>query len=339
MYGTGAGVWTSTDIQAATTNGQGVTWTFLDKGLEETVPLYLMPSISGAFLGAIGDLGGMRNTNLDAYSTTGEYSNPIDSNTNGIDFAESNTNFVVRVGNSGTAASDVAYSTDNGQTWTPCATAPAGYTTDNEMGSVAVAADGSRFVVSPFNGYGSAAYTTSRCASWTASTGLPSGALLASDRVTAGTFYATSGGTLYVSTDGGATFATANTFSGTGAPRTVFGQAGEVWVAANGGSLYRFTDSGGTSTTVTSLVDAYGVGFGMAATGQTHPAVYAIGTVAGQYGFFRCDDGVGTSWTRINDDAHQYGSLQNNYIAGDEAVYGRVYLTTSGRGYIYADVP
>lgn len=66
---------------------------------------------------------------------------------------------------------------------------------------------------------------------------------------------------------------------------------------------------------------------------------FSIGTVAGQYGFFRSDDGVGTAWTRINDDAHQYGWLQGNYIAGDEGVYGRVYLTTSGRGYVYGDVP
>jgi hypothetical protein len=338
MYGTGAGVWSSTNIQAATgANGQGVTWTFLDKGLEETVPNYLMPTIKGAFLGTIGDLGGMRNTNLDAYSTSGEYSNPVDNDTSGIDFAETNPNFVVRVGHSGTAAADVAYSNDNGVTWTPCTTAAPGYTTSGQMVSVAVAADGSRFVVSP--GSGSAAYTTTHGTSWTPSTGLPSGAMLASDRVTANTFYATAGSTLYVSTDGGANFTEANTFTGKGAPRTVFGQAGEVWVAARGGSLYRFTASGATRTVVSNVAPAYGVGFGMAAPGQTHPAVYAIGTVNGQYGFFRSDDGAGTTWTRINDNAHQYGSLQGDYMAGDEGVYGRVYLTTGGRGYIYGDVP
>ena len=338
MYGTGAGIWTSTSIQAGTgTSGQGVTWTFLDQGLEETVPIYLMPSIKGAFLGAVGDLGGMRNTDLDTYSSTGQYTNPTFTNTNGIDFAETNPNFVVRVGNSGVAATDVAFSTDNGQTWTPCASAPPGYTQDDQMQSVAVAADASRFVVSPANGHGTAAYTTTHGTSWTSSTGLPGGALLASDRVDAQTFYATSGGTLYVSTDGGATFTTANTFSGTGAPRAVFGQAGEVWVAANGGNLYRFTASGATRTQIMTASSAYGVGFGMAATGQTHPAVFLIGTVGGQYGFFRSDDGAGATFTRMNDDSHQYGWLQGSYIAGDENVFGRTYLTTGGRGYIYGD--
>jgi hypothetical protein len=339
MYGTGAGVWTSTNIGSATgANGQGVTWSFLDKGLEETVPTSLMPTVDGAFLGAIGDLGGMRNASLDLYSTTGEYANPLDSRTSGIDFAASNPNFVVRVGSSGQIASDVAYSNDNGQTWKPCATAATGYTTANEMGSVAVAADGSAFVVAPARNFGVPARTTNNGASWTAVTGLPTGAVVASDRVMASTFYATAQGMLYVSIDGGATFASANTFTGNGAPRPVFGQAGEVWVASTGG-FYQFTDFGATKTTVTTATKANGVGFGMAAPGMSHPAVFIIGTVAGQYGFFRSDDGAGATWTRFNDTAHQFGALQGNFIAGDKNVYGRAYLTTGGRGFVYYDMP
>ena len=133
-----------------------------------------------------------------------------------------------------------------------------------------------------------------------------------------GTFYATSGSTLYASTNGGASFSAVNTFSGSGAPRAVFGKSGEVWVAASG--LYRFTASGATKTQIATVSSASGVGFGMAATGQSHPAVFIIGTVGGQYGFFRSDDGGGASWTRINDNAHQYGWLQGNTIGGDETV-------------------
>ena len=203
------------------------------------------------------------------------------------------------------------------------------------MQSVAVSADGSRFIVSPYSGHGSPAYTTNRGTSWTTCSGLPSGAQLASDRVTSSTFYATSGSTLYVSKNGGASFSATNSFSGSGAPRAVFGKSGEVWVAASG--LYRFTGSGATKTQITTVSSASGVGFGMAATGQSHPAVFIIGTVGGQYGFFRSDDGGGASWVRINDDAHQFGWLQGNYIAGDEGVFRRVYLTTGGRGYIYGN--
>jgi hypothetical protein len=338
MHGTGAGIWSSSNIGSATgANGQGVTWTFSDAGLEETVPQYMMPSVKGAFLGAIGDLGGMRNTALDSYSATGQYTNPIQSNVTWIDFAESNPNFVVRVGNSGKVASDVAYSTDNGVSWMPCATALPGYTTANKTRSVAVAADGSRFVVAPASV--TAAVTTDNGATWTAVTGLPAGAIVAADRVTAGTFYAVSGTTLYVSTDGGMTFASASTLGtgkGGGAPRPVFGQAGEVWVAS-GGSLYRFGGSGTTKATISNITSVTGVGFGAPVTAGAHPVVFAVGTVGTQYGFWRCDDGAGTTWTRINDDAHQFGSLQGGYVGGDETNVGRVFLTTGGRGYIYGD--
>jgi hypothetical protein len=206
------------------------------------------------------------------------------------------------------------------------------------MRSLAVAADGSGFIVSPAKGFGSPSLTTDNCATWTAVTGLPSGALLASDRVTPGTFYASSAGILYASTDSGSSFTAVNTFMGGGTLRAVFGEAGEVWVATTGG-LYQFTSAGATQNIITTVTAATGVGFGMAAPGNTHPAVFIIGTVAGQYGFFRSDDGAGASWTRFNDDTHQYGSLQGNFIAGDEGVYGRAYLTTGGRGYVYYDMP
>ncbi|HEX9539503.1 MAG TPA: xyloglucanase, partial [Streptosporangiaceae bacterium] len=48
-------------------------------------------------------------------------------------------------------------------------------------------------------------YSTSYGGSWTASTGLPTGALVASDRVTPAKFYGFSGGTFYVSTNSGVT--------------------------------------------------------------------------------------------------------------------------------------
>jgi hypothetical protein len=70
---------------------------------------------------------------------------------------------------------------------------------------------------------------------------------------------------------------------------------------------------------------------------MTHPALFAVGTVGNQYGFWRSDDGTGASWTRMNDDNHQFGGLQGSYIGGDETHVGRVFLTTGGRGYIYGD--
>ena len=73
----------------------------------------------------------------------------------------------------------------------------------------------------------------------------------------------------------------------------------------------------------------YAFGFGKAKPGNDYPAIYLIGVVNGQYGFFRSDDAA-NSWVRINDDAHQYGLVL--HICGDMQEYGRVYIGTHGRG-------
>ena len=348
----GGGIWFSGNINAAA-QPAGVTWTFDTYGEEETAPIFLPASAAGGvFFSAVGDIAGMRYTNVAQPSTTGAYCNPQFGSMAGIDFAELNPNVVARVGysyNPGGVANDVAYSTNNGLTWTPWGSAPPGYTAAGNLGSVAVAADGSHVVVSPTNGNGSPAYASSLGGAWTTCAGLPSGAMLAADRVSPATIYATypqepRNGPLsvYVSTNYGASFTLVNTITNTGAipapgwyevyPRAVFGQAGEFWV--NSMNLYRFTNAGATRTQIANVTGALGVGFGMAdSPTYTHPALYLIGTVSGTYGFFRSDDGLGAAWTRINDANHQYGDAMG--IEGDETVYGRCYLGAGGRGILY----
>jgi hypothetical protein len=116
--------------------------------------------------------------------------------------------------------------------------------------------------------------------------------------------------------------------------RAVPGIEGNLWLPAWGSGLLRSVDSGSTFTAVSSVQEAYQVGFGRAAAGQTHPSVFMWGKVAGTVGFFRSDD-VGATWMRINDDQHQFGYI--NWISGDPRIFGRVYLATSGRGVIYGD--
>jgi len=155
---------------------------------------------------------------------------------------------------------------------------------------------------------------------------------VASDRVNPKKFYAFSGGTLYASTDGAATFTAATTgLSGSGRAAAVFGVEGEVWVSA-GSNLYHSKNSGAGATKVTGPSQVYSVGFGMAAPGSSYPAVYIIGTVSNVSGVFRSID-QGATWLRVNDDQHQFGQMDN--VAGDEDYYGRVYVTTQGRGIPY----
>jgi hypothetical protein len=101
-----------------------------------------------------------------------------------------------------------------------------------------------------------------------------------------------------------------------------------LWQTTNGGANW-------TQLAIGVVTTANQVGVGMAAPGQTYPAIFVGGTVGGQNGFFRSDD-QGATWIEISDLAHQYGWV--TVIQGDPRVYGRLYVGTNGRGILYADI-
>jgi xyloglucan-specific exo-beta-1,4-glucanase len=103
--------------------------------------------------------------------------------------------------------------------------------------------------------------------------------------------------------------------------------AGGVWHSTNGGTSFT------KLTSVMALAD--GIGFGMAATGQTCPAIYLAGKIGSVRGFYRSVDG-GASWMQINDNNHQW-YYSGYVITGDPNLFGRVYIATNGRGIIYGD--
>jgi len=324
FYVTGQGIWESKNASTAT--AAQILWTFQDKGLEETAVIDMTPSVKGALFSAVGDIGGFRHPDVTAPPPLGMYTNPVFGNTTGIDFAEQNTMIVARVGSTG-GTQHGAFSTDNGQTWTPFAKEPTGST---GQGSIAVSANGSTFVWAASNV--ATAYSQDHGTTWKASTGLPNNLLVASDRVNANKFYAYGNGTLYVSTNGGATFtAGASGLASSGRARAVFGIEGDVWIPA-GNQLYHSTNSGTSVTTVAGVQAATAVGFGQAPAGKTYPAVFLIGRVNNVTGFFRSDD-AGATWKQINDAQHQFGAA--SYVSGDEGIFGRVYVGTNGRGIVY----
>jgi hypothetical protein len=264
-----------------------------------------------------------------------------------MDYAELSPAFIARVGNGTPTASPAirssAFSFDGGSNWFQGNNDPAGLGT-NGGGTIAAAADASRVVWNP-NGLG-VFFSTDNGNSWTASNGLPAGGRVASDRVNPKKFYAFSNGKFYTSVDGGVTF-TASTATGlpaVGDPvrfKAVPGHEGDIWLA--GGStgsgvygLWHSTNNGANFTKLANVDQADMVGFGMAAPGQTYPAIFTSAQVGGVRGIFRSDD-AGASWIRINDDQHQWGST-NATITGDPRIYGRVYLGTNGRGIIYGDL-
>jgi photosystem II stability/assembly factor-like uncharacterized protein len=347
MYVTGAGIWATEDATAADSD-KPTHWTFLDRGLEETVIKGLVSPPSGPqLLSAMGDLCGFRHDDLGAPSKDGMFDNPLCGSASSIDVAWSKPEIVARVGWADRQQWG-ATSLDGAKTWTPFKSMPKG----KGAGSIAVSADGTALLWAPMEG--PVVYSKDLGATWARAEGIPDAEASpdwapvpfrpAADRVNGKKFYVldAKGGQAFTSVDGGAHF----TASPTGLPTLSdyqFGSAsaqatpgieGDVWLT-NFKELNHSTDSGKTYEAISGVSEAYAFGFGKAADGKKYPALYLIGKIGDVVGFFRSDD-VGATWVRINDDQHQYGFC--GVIIGDPRVYGRVYVGTGGRGIVYGDV-
>ncbi|MBE1492681.1 cellulose binding domain-containing protein [Plantactinospora soyae] len=336
MYGTGATIYGTTNLRNWDSGGT-LTIRPMVRGLEETAVLDLISPPSGApLVSGLGDIGGFRHANIDAVPPM-MFQQPYFTSTTSLDFAELNPGIMVRTGNFADSErpndSHVAFSTDGGANWFQ-AQEPGGI---NNGGTVATAADGSRFVWAPGDSGQQVVYSVGYGNSWSQSSGIPANARIESDRVNPNKFYGYSAGRFYVSTNGGQSFTAT---AATGLPSTdakfkaVAGAEGDIWLAGETG-LFRSTDSGASFTKLANVSGAVNVGFGRAAPGQTYPAVFLVGTVDGVRGVYRSDNSGGV-WVRINDDQHQYGNM-GEALTGDPRVYGRVYLGTNGRGILVAD--
>jgi hypothetical protein len=336
MYGTGATIYGTTNLTDWDAGTQ-ITVRPMAAGLEETAVLDLISPPSGASLiSGLGDIGGFRHASLDAVPAM-MFTSPVFTSTTSLDYAEANPSVLVRAGNFTDSDrpndAHVAFSTDGGANWFQ-GQEPG---VVNAGGTVAAAANGSRFVWAPGDPGQPVVYSVGFGNSWSQSTGVPSNATVESDRVNPQKFYAYSGGRIYVSTNGGVSFA-ATAATGLPSGNVKFharpGAEGDIWLAGTNG-LFHSTDSGASFTAVPAVTEAVNIGFGRAAPGQTYPALYLVGTVDGIKGLYRSDN-AGVAWVRINDDAHQYGNM-GEAVTGDPRVYGRVYLGTNGRGIIYGD--
>lgn len=330
MYATGATVWGSENITQLDAAGGKATFTPHVAGLEENAVLDLASPPSGPMLlSGIGDLGGFVHEDV---TIAPAMPNPHFTNGTSIDFAESDPQVIARAGGSCDAelASCASITTDGGTTWTTFAPTPDG---GNARGQLAVSADGKTILWSPME------HATHRSVdggqSWTAVTGLAgTGIDVVADRADASRFYAIVDGTVYRSSDGGASFQAGATGLSGDQLRAVPGLAQNVWLSGGNG-LFRSTDGGATFEPVAGPTETASHGFGKAAPGETHPAVFVSGTVDGVQGIFRSDDG-GATWIRANDDQHTWGGLGGALI-GDPRIYGRFYLATNGRGIIVGD--
>jgi hypothetical protein len=365
----GGGVWETRNASAATP-----TWTDATAGIEETATLALMaapPGASYTLLRSAGDVGTSIQTELTKAPTRMSTRGMFAGNTYSSDMAWSNPAYMVTTGNHAwNNAVAGAYSTDSGVTWTAFATNhPDAPNNTTNAANLAVTKTGN-VVWAPANSV--PAYTTDNGASWTY-TNLPAlnpvgperAYRVVADRKNPNKVYAyNSGGVwyaqwgesahFYTSTDGGHTFTDSATFAAntwnTATQYTSIAvnpnAEGDIWVV-DGKSILHSLDSGATWTrlSVTAPIfgestwypDVYGataIALGKAPAGASYSAsVYVTGVVNGVWGVYRSDDGGG-SWTRFNDDKHQYGGI--GALAADQNVPGRLYIAGSGRGVLFS---
>ncbi|WP_082567629.1 dockerin [Pelomonas sp. Root1217] len=362
----GPGIWETMNASSATPS-----WTTKLNNLEETATLALITPPAGAtykFISSAGDIGPWVQTDLATTPTKGP--NTGWSNGNSADMSWSDPQYIALIGVTHGDHKGFGYwSGDGGTTWTRFATLPPGAATNTHESSNIAVTSRNNAIWAPADTVPS--YTTNNGASWTATnlpalpetSGFPRSYRLAVDRRNPNKVYAyDSGGSVfagpgkfYVSTDGGHNFTLSQgsvSANMKGNPYFLTGMAvnpnveGDIWVA-DGNTVYHSVDSGATWTKFNNFASVFGSDFwpdvngasaltlGKAAPGATYSAaVYVVGVINGQWGLWASNN-AGSTWTRFNDDAHQFGGITR--LAGDWNTYGRIYAAGGGRGVLYSN--
>ena len=346
------------------------TWSGVIAGIEEIAAQAIVappPGASYLLINSSGDVGTWIHT--DVTTTPPRRLGLGWSNGIAADMAWSDPQYIAASGAINSSNTGTGYwSGDGGKTWTTFASLPAGAATNTSSESSLVVTARNKAVWAPANSVPS--YTTDNGATWTA-TNLPAlpavgwnrGYRLVVDRKNPNKVYAydsggawwASAGRVYVSTDGGHSFALSQgSVTAALAPNGWWvtsmavnpNAEGDLWMA-DGNAVYHSVDSGATWQKLSQFASVQGsnawpdlqgatvVALGKAKDGPSYSAaVYVVGTVGGVWGVYRCDDG-GATWSRFNDDAHQFGGI--GVMAADQNVYGRVYLSGTGRGLLYSN--
>lgn len=329
LYGTGLTIFGGHDL-TNWDSGAKVSVQSLADGIEEFAVLGLASVPGGSeLLAAVGDDSGFTfesRADLDTSPETA-WDNPMFTSSTDVDFAGTAGENVVRVGNVG-GSPQLALSSDGGKTWELSEAA------GNEAygGRVAMSADGETIVWSTES---SGVLRSAGGATFTAVDGVSQGAVVASDKQEAATFYAGSD-SLLVSTDGGETWSEGGSLGDATSIRDIVAHplvAGEIYVSTDAG-VFRSTDSGATlEQTSSDLTETQRISLGLGA-GDSW-VVYAFGSGSeGAKLYASADDGA--TWEDVQG-AQGFGSISANVVAGSANEAGLVYVGTNGRGVFYGE--
>ena len=325
-------------------------------------------------INSAGDIGAWVQTDLAATPTRGPNPNWNNGNSADMAWSDPLYIASIGADNANGHVGKGYWSGDGGTTWAAFATLPADASAAanaREASNIAVTTRNNA-IWAPADSVPS--YTTNNGASWTATNlpalavigGFPRAYRLKVDRKNPNKVYAYdsggawwgSAGKVYVSTDGGHNFTLSQGSVAANLRANPWGVTsmevnpnveGDIWLA-DGNAVYHSVDSGATWTRLNHFASLWGnrqtwewpdvqgasvVALGKAAPGAPYSAaVYVVGVINGVWGVHRSDDN-GATWSRFNDDAHQFGGI--GAMAADWNTYGRIYVNGTGRGLIYSN--
>ncbi|MDL5057685.1 WD40/YVTN/BNR-like repeat-containing protein [Geitlerinema calcuttense] len=336
------GTWRTDNINAATVN-----WTNYVQGHEEVVVFSMISPPQGPLLvSGVADVDGfVHDRGLEQFpSHKFGKSGPEFQGTYGLAYAYNQPSNLVRVGgNQWNNEYSGATSRDGGKSWQKFATFPP----ETMPLRVAMSATHPNLFVVTTSGK-QPIRTADSGRTWTTVKGLPDGPggpwnwlqSLAADGADGQTFYYYYNNTVFRSTDGGATFASASEINGRNmwhVLKTIPGEKGEVWLGLDDRGLHRSTNGGESFRKIETVERAHLVSFGKPKPGSNTPALYIYGRVTGQGdGIFRSLD-KGQTWTRIGDRDRPIGRIPNTLEASWQE-YGLVFIGTNGRGIYYGSM-
>lgn len=296
-------------------------------GLEETVPLNIV-SVTGAPLAVtIGDYDGCLYADVTKYY---KRFTPSMGSTSAFAIAARNTKVMMR------GSGDLYLSQNGGISWVKKVKP----VEDKGISSCAVSAEGSILVARPSEN--KPYYSLDKGNTWKPITASPSGTNIFADPVCDHVFYGLNGSTFYIHIynpeNDTFTTKTRSVTGVTGRMCVIDGMAGEVWLPRGTSGVTHLSgcDTGTPTVKNISMSSCATIGAGRAKESDGYPSLYIWGrkTASQPIGLYRSDD-MGATWTRINDDLHQFGGPGNAHIvSGDMNEYGRVYMSTVGRGVI-----
>lgn len=308
-------------------------WVFAARGLEETVPMDFVSPVGRPPVSVVLDYDGFVHDDIRTSPRLGNHQPSMGSVT-GLAVADTRPEVIARAGKL------LQISRDGGVSWSPAKTVPE---PDASGGAIAFAADASRLFWRPSKA--KILYRTHDDGqTWTAAKGLPEGSAPRpiADPVNPRAVYCyhEPSGQIFASHDAGESFAVVGQTDKGGNPvmRTAPGHEGHLWIALGKNGLGWSSDGGRTVTKLPSVTLGRAVGTGKPPADQSFPTLFVWGIAkasdgtTGPEGVYRSID-QGATWLRINDDAHEYGGLGNaGFVVGDQNMFGRVYLSTAGRG-------